>query len=68
MYLGTGRQPRIAHESLEFQSHLALVAAGLGIALVPRLGREELGRRPGRRTAPTTRCRPATSWPCTGAA
>ena len=43
MYLGTGRQPRIAHESLEFQSHLALVAAGLGIALVPRLGREELG-------------------------
>jgi len=42
MYLGTGRQPRIAHESLEFQSHLALVAAGLGIALVPRLGREEL--------------------------
>ena len=26
------------------------------------------GRRPGRRTAPTTRCRPATSWPCTGAA
>jgi DNA-binding transcriptional LysR family regulator len=42
MYLGTGRQPRIAHESLEFQSHLALVEAGLGIALVPRLGREEL--------------------------
>ncbi len=25
MYDGTGRQPRIAHESLEFQSHLALV-------------------------------------------
>ena len=42
MYVGTGRLPRIAHESLEFQSHLALVAAGLGIALVPRLGREEL--------------------------
>ena len=39
MYLGTGRQPRIAHVSMEFQSHLALVQAGLGIALVPRLGR-----------------------------
>jgi DNA-binding transcriptional LysR family regulator len=43
MYDGTGRLPRIAHESLEFQSHLALVRAGLGIALIPRLGREELG-------------------------
>ncbi len=42
MYQGTGRQPLIAHESMEFQSHLALVRAGLGIALVPRLGREEL--------------------------
>jgi DNA-binding transcriptional LysR family regulator len=43
MYDGTGRLPRIAHQSMEFQSHLALVAAGLGIALVPRLGREPLG-------------------------
>jgi DNA-binding transcriptional LysR family regulator len=42
MYQGTGRQPLIAHVSMEFQSHLALVRAGLGIALVPRLGREEL--------------------------
>ncbi len=42
MYEGTGRQPRIAHVSMEFQSHLALVRAGLGIALVPRLGREAL--------------------------
>jgi DNA-binding transcriptional LysR family regulator len=42
MYLGTGRQPRIAHVSMEYQSHLALVRAGLGIALVPRLGRETL--------------------------
>jgi DNA-binding transcriptional LysR family regulator len=42
MYQGTGRQPLIAHISMEFQSHLALVRAGLGIALVPRLGREEL--------------------------
>lgn len=39
MYDGTGHRPRIAHESMEFASHLALVGAGLGIALVPRLGR-----------------------------
>ena len=28
---------------MEFDSHLALVGAGLGIALVPRLGRQPLG-------------------------
>jgi DNA-binding transcriptional LysR family regulator len=39
MYVGTGRRPRIAHVSMEFDSHIALVRAGLGIALVPRLGR-----------------------------
>jgi DNA-binding transcriptional LysR family regulator len=43
MYDGTGRLPRIAHQSLEFESHLALVRAGLGIALIPRLGRQPLG-------------------------
>jgi DNA-binding transcriptional LysR family regulator len=43
MFDGTGRVPRIAHVSLEFDSHLALVRAGLGIALVPRLGRAPLG-------------------------
>ncbi len=43
MYDGTGRLPRIAHESMEFDSHLAMVRAGLGIALVPRLGRQPLG-------------------------
>lgn len=32
-----GVQPRVAHEVLEFPSVLALVAAGLGVALVPRL-------------------------------
>lgn len=42
MYDGTGHQPRIAHQSMEFDSHIALVSAGLGIALVPRLGRAEL--------------------------
>lgn len=43
MYDGTGRLPRIAHVSMEFDSHLALVRAGLGIALIPRLGRSPLG-------------------------
>jgi DNA-binding transcriptional LysR family regulator len=43
MYDGTGRLPLIAHTSMEFDSHLALVRAGLGIALVPRLGRQTLG-------------------------
>jgi DNA-binding transcriptional LysR family regulator len=43
MYEGTGRLPRIAHVSMEFDSHLALVRAGLGIALIPRLGRSPLG-------------------------
>jgi DNA-binding transcriptional LysR family regulator len=42
MYDGTGRRPRIAHVAMEFDSHLALVRAGLGIALVPRLGRAAL--------------------------
>ncbi|MFC5730686.1 MULTISPECIES: LysR family transcriptional regulator [Nocardioides] len=43
MYDGTGCRPRIAHVSGEFDSHLALVAAGLGVALVPRMGRPPLG-------------------------
>lgn len=42
MYVGVGRSPQIAHVSLEYDSHIALVAAGLGIALVPRLGRATL--------------------------
>lgn len=42
MYDGTGRTPRIAHVAMEFDSHLALVGAGLGIALIPRLGRAPL--------------------------
>jgi DNA-binding transcriptional LysR family regulator len=45
MYAGTGRLPRIAHTAMEFDSHLALVRAGLGIALIPRLGRQPLGDR-----------------------
>ena len=42
MYDATGRPPRIAHVSMEFDSHLALVRAGLGVALVPRMGRSPL--------------------------
>ena len=42
MYVGTGASPRIAHVSGEFASHVALVRAGLGVALVPRLGRADL--------------------------
>lgn len=42
MYAGTGRLPEIEHTAMEFESHLALVAAGLGIALVPSLGRTPL--------------------------
>lgn len=42
MYAGTGSLPAIEHVAMEFDSHLALVAAGLGIALVPRLGRPDL--------------------------
>ena len=42
MYDGTGHAPRIAHVANDFDSHLAMVAAGLGIALVPRLGRSPL--------------------------
>ena len=43
MYDGTGRPPLVAHVAADFDSHLALVRAGLGIALVPRLGRSPLG-------------------------
>ncbi|MCW2867803.1 MAG: LysR family transcriptional regulator [Marmoricola sp.] len=42
MYVGTGASPRIGHVSGEFASHVALVRAGLGVALVPRLGRADL--------------------------
>lgn len=42
MFAGTGRLPRIEHTAMEFASHLELVSAGLGVALVPRLGRAPL--------------------------
>ncbi len=42
MHDGTGGLPNIVHQSGEFESHIVLVAAGLGVALVPRLGRAVL--------------------------
>lgn len=42
MHDGTGGLPNIVHQSGEFESHIILVAAGLGVALVPRLGRSAL--------------------------
>lgn len=42
MYAGTGSLPAIEHTAMEFASHLELVASGLGIALIPRLGRAAL--------------------------
>jgi DNA-binding transcriptional LysR family regulator len=35
-----GTEPRILHTASEHSTQLALVAAGLGTALIPRLGRE----------------------------
>ncbi|MDX3234917.1 LysR family transcriptional regulator [Streptomyces sp. ME03-5709C] len=37
-----GTEPDLAFQVAEYQSQLALVAAGLGIALVPRLGRGQV--------------------------
>jgi DNA-binding transcriptional LysR family regulator len=34
-----GCEPRIGHKASEYASHLELVAAGLGITVIPRLGR-----------------------------
>jgi DNA-binding transcriptional LysR family regulator len=42
MYFDVGRAPRIRHVALEFATHVALVAHGEAIALVPRLGRGPL--------------------------
>ena len=34
-----GREPRVRHQALEYATQLALVGAGLGVAVLPRLGR-----------------------------
>ncbi|WP_433044303.1 LysR family transcriptional regulator [Dactylosporangium sp. CS-033363] len=39
-FRGLGVEPRVAHTASEHSTQFALVAAGLGIAVVPRLGRE----------------------------
>ncbi|GII64054.1 LysR family transcriptional regulator [Sphaerisporangium krabiense] len=36
-----GGEPRVAHTASEHSTQLALVAAGLGVAVIPRLGREQ---------------------------
>jgi DNA-binding transcriptional LysR family regulator len=36
---GLGREPRIRHTAAEYPTQLALVAAGLGVSVLPRLGR-----------------------------
>ncbi|GAU70366.1 putative LysR family transcriptional regulator [Streptomyces sp. NBRC 110611] len=38
----SGHEPFLAYQVTEYQTQLALVAAGLGIALIPRLGRGPL--------------------------
>lgn len=42
MFSDIGRAPQLAHLSLEFATHTALVGAGEAVALVPRLGRGPL--------------------------
>jgi DNA-binding transcriptional LysR family regulator len=36
---GLGREPRVRHTAAEYPTQLALVAAGLGASVLPRLGR-----------------------------
>ncbi|MEU2563887.1 LysR family transcriptional regulator [Streptomyces longispororuber] len=47
---GQGFEPRIAHRAEEHHTQLALVAAGFGVCVVPRLGRDPMPA--GVRTAP----------------
>ncbi|WNI19362.1 LysR family transcriptional regulator [Actinacidiphila sp. ITFR-21] len=50
---GKGIEPRIAHHAEEHATVLVLVAAGLGVAVMPRLGRDPLP--PGVRVIPVRR-------------
>lgn len=43
LFDGVGGAPRIVHESMEFDNHLEIARAGIAVALVPRLGRGDLG-------------------------
>lgn len=40
---GVPGAPRIVHESMEFENHIAFARTGAAVALVPRLGRAALG-------------------------
>ncbi|MDJ0362503.1 LysR family transcriptional regulator [Rhodococcus sp. H29-C3] len=69
MFATHGFRPRIAMEISEFSLHVEFAAAGLGLALVPRLGRPPLPERarairldspPSRRVAIATRSRQST--------
>lgn len=42
MFAGHPRRPDVAYWSAEFATHIALVASGLAVALVPRMGRTSL--------------------------
>lgn len=37
-----GQEPRVAHTASEYATQLALVGAGLGAAVIPRLGRDQV--------------------------
>lgn len=45
MFAQHGLRPDIRHWALEFSSHIGLVAEGVCVSLVPRLGREQLPAR-----------------------
>jgi DNA-binding transcriptional LysR family regulator len=51
-FRNAGHEPRIMHLAAEFPTQLALVAAGLGLALVPRMAAEPVP--PGVRLVPVT--------------
>lgn len=42
LFDGVSGAPRVVYESMEFDNHIEIARAGLGVALVPRLGRGEL--------------------------
>lgn len=41
-FKGRGVEPRVVHTAAEYPTQLALVAAGLGVCVIPRLGRESV--------------------------
>ncbi|MFE5408259.1 LysR family transcriptional regulator [Microbacterium sp. NPDC056569] len=43
LFDGVPNAPRIVHESMEFQNHLEFARTGRAVALVPRLGRGDIG-------------------------